>query len=278
MYLVIVPAIISSLVGMMIKSITIEKFNSKAYTLLFAILGSIVFAFLALVQGNFVFSNNLIAWFCLCLTGVLFSLANTETYTAYKTTDFSLCSILYMSNIIISVILSVMIFKDEISVYKSIGILVIFIGSILVFLNNTNRFVFSKGALHIFNAAALAGSAVIANKIALQYFPLSVVGIANFLFQVPFVISKNTVKEITDITKEFFPQILIWFLVAPFSWSIYMYALKNGNVSVVQPVYQSTLLVSQIVLGIIVLKESKNMPRKICGLVLNVIGIILVNL
>lgn len=278
MFFVILPAILSSLIGIMLKSMAIEKFDSKSYTLLFAILGSIAFVFIALIQGNIVFSTNLFGWLSLCLTGVLYSLANAQTYTAYKRADFSLCSILFMSNIIICVVLSVLIFKDQMSMYKIMGIIVILVGSVTVLFEGFKKLTFSKGVVNILNAAALSGIVIIVNKFALAHFSSSVVGIANFLFQIPFVATKKTSVEMVSITRRFFPKVLIWFLIAPLSWSMYVYALKNEEISIVQPVYQSTLLIFQVVLGTLILKESKNVPRKIIGLILNVIGIILVNM
>ncbi|MGE5473229.1 MAG: EamA family transporter [Ignavibacteriales bacterium] len=275
---VFISAIISAYAGSITKSITNDKYNPGAYTLIFAECASIMFFIIALFQIPTKISLDPIAWICFCGTGIIFSLSNIETFKAFETIDYSLCSIIYRVNIIVSVILSFFLFNDKLGSLNIIGIFLILLGSSVALYDGKKKNFLSIGAIHALASGVLVGIAVILNKYVLEVLPAAIVCIGNYLFQIPFVINKKTFKQSIDIAKTFSWQIILWTMMLPFSWGGYMFVLSRGNISVVQPVYQSVLLIAQVILGIIMLKENENISVKMVGLLLNIAGILFINI
>ena len=276
MLAVIIAGILTGCVSYITKIIIINKYSSAAYTLLWTIIGSIMFFPVVVYQTSMRLPQNILAWVCLVLAGLCSSLANRQTYTAFKKIDFSVYSIIFRLNIIFAVVLSATVFNDKLSVNKTIGIIVILAGVLVIFFNKRGFNSINSGYLNAIISALLVGISVIFSKYALDFLPISVVAFGNYFFQIPFVLSRKMFSEVIEIVKVSWKKVAMGGILIPLAWGTYTFALQNENISIVQPVGQAIQLITQIALGIIVLRERENLQRKISGFILNIVGIVLV--
>ena len=276
MFVVLIAGLSAGFVGFITKIIIREKYSSTAYTLLWTIVGSIIFFPLLVLQPCQSLTKDILPWLCLCLAGFCFSMANREMFTAFKTIDFSMYSIIFRLNMIVAILGSIIFFNDRLTINKLLGIIAIFTGIIIVFLDTEKRFSFSRGSVHVLVAAVLVGIAAVFNKQALSFLPISIVAFGNYFLQIPFVFSRGNLKQALEITRLDWRKVLIVAVLIPIAWGGYAFALQKSNISIVQPVYQTLQFITQMSLGIVVLKERDHLARKFTGFALNLAGIILV--
>ena len=278
MYIAIFAGVMSGLFNLVSKKIVSTKFDPKSYNLMWVMFATVFFFPFAIFDS---INTNLtydVKGICiLFLAGLFFSFANRGIYSAFQhNSDLSKAGLISNANIIIISIISLILFNEQLNVYKILAIIFIFIGCSVAFAKKNIKFDLTIGDKYLISSMLFGSFAVILNKFVLGNVSLSLVFLLNYLMQIPFVISKKTISESISIIKEYKFLFVFGCILIPLSWGSYTYALKLYEASYVQPLYQAISLLSQIILGIIILKEIENIPNKIIGFCFNIVGIILI--
>lgn len=115
---------------------TIDKIGdtaSLAWGHIFGTLALITAVIVSLTKGNlFVFPDNVSIWFGLIFFGVLQAIVYLYVYKGFGKGHVSLLSPVFASFSGITAILSILIFKEVVSLYLIIGLIVLFLGIILI--------------------------------------------------------------------------------------------------------------------------------------------------
>lgn len=190
-------------------------------------------------------------------------------------THLSISTILYRTRIIWIPILAFLFINEHLSNLEYIGIVILFIGLSTVVA--PHRFFIDKGALY----ANLAGFFTAVNtlflKAAIPYASTSIIMVAMSFFPsliFPFFI-KNVKQRIKAETTKQLSIKLVAVAINVISSYLLLFALQRGNASLVNAVYQSMMVLS-VLAGIIILKEHKDLLRKLLGTAITLIGVILV--
>lgn len=211
---------------------------------------------------------------------ILLAVGLTETLSVYlymkmhKFTHLSISTILSRTRLIWVPLIAFLFFGERLSNQGYIGIVLLFLGlSVAV---APHKFFLDKGAIY----ANLAALMIAANTILLkQSVSLASTPVIMMFFSLPSVIlfplfMKNVKKRLIDQNlNQKIPKIMGTGanVVALF---LLMAALKIGDVSRINGLYQGTLVIG-VLGGIILLKERQDTLRKLTGTAITIIGILL---
>lgn len=258
------------------KDITEEKYSSFSYGFLQYFLNFLIF----LVPAVFFVKLPPISTSYLYLLAVVVItlLANTLTIKAYKTEDISSMSILSSVTLLTSVLLGVTFLAENLNVYKISGIFIIVLGIFVIFFEG-KKLVARRGLLIALVAKILWGIQPLIDKKALNSFDLLsylviVMGILSFShFLLP-----EVVKEARLIFTKYRWQIIISRLFVIAGLFTYLWSIKRGSISIVNTNVDTFFLLVTVLIGIIYLKERKNIAKKLIGCLVCILGIVLLNL
>lgn len=277
--LAIIGGIFSGINSMISKQIVEEQYNSRSYTLIWNIAGSLVFCPALFLYIPHFKIEDVYGLIILLGLGGCFAVANSLVYKAYCTIELSKASIIRPLQIIVAVLIAGILFGEKLTVLNVSGFILVIISMIIIFYKKRQYKGVNDGTIYIVLAYIIAGITTIITKAVLNStLPIFFVAFLNYFFQIPFILTKKTIIEAELIFKKFWNKILIVTCIIPISWGFYIMALKNANVSIIEPTSQAVIISTQMLLGIIVLKESKNINKKILGLILAITGVVLLNM
>lgn len=281
MYIItaIIAGILGGIFSLFSKTIIESDINSKTYTLLWTAAAAIIFGMVLIFNLPNISSISLIGIILLIFAGLCYSISNSLIFKAFRTLELSKYSIINPVTIIAALFGAVIVLHEKVSLIDGFGITAIFIGIIITFYQRGYSNSYKDGSMLALASAFITGAASIFNKLALLYAtPILVVIFTNYFFQIPFVLNRQTAREALIVFKKFPYKIIIGGIIAAASWGLYVYSLKIGNVSVVQPINNTLYIVTQSILGMIILNERKDVLKKIIGLGVCILGIVLINI
>lgn len=221
-------------------------------------------------------------------TSLILLLTSIAAYTAYtifgfksnKYLDVSITGVLSQITLIFSFIGSIIIFNEDVTLQKIIGVGLILSGNILLFIkgNKTKRISTIGVALRVLAAVTLAGALLIDAKNSSK-FTITFYAFLVYLFPGIFTLlySRSSLK---DAEKEFINNKL-GLLVTAFSGTLAYYFLIKSfaevDKTIVVPINNSYTVIL-VVMGIIFLKETNDKLKKIFAALLVFIGVVVVGL
>lgn len=211
---------------------------------------------------------------------ILLSTGLTEFISVYfymkmhKFTHLSISSILSRTRIIWVPILAFLFFGERLNNLEYLGIAILFLGLSIVVA--PHKFFIDKGAIYANLAAFMIASNTVIIK---QAAPFASTPVIMIFFSLPAVIlfpifMKNAKQRLIHQNFDNKLPKLIGVASNVIALLLLMAALRVGEVSKVNGLYQGMLIVS-VLAGIILLKERKDILRKLLGTVVTLIGILL---
>lgn len=223
---------------------------------------------------DFYFQSSLKTWVLLILIGLTEFVSVYFYMKMHAYSELSISSILSRSRMIWIPVVAFLLFGEVLNLTQYLGILVLFIGLSLAI--SLRRWFIDKGAIYANVAAVIIALNVVLLKEATPYASPSVLIIAMSLpsvFLFP-LFMKNPLKRLAGFSKDKFGlkafSVVIQFLSAYFL----VIALQKGEVSIVNSIYQGMMIFS-VLAGIILLKERKNIFKKISGSIIALLGVLL---
>jgi bacterial/archaeal transporter family protein len=257
--------------------------NPLAFSVIYSLfLAVFSIAFILLQPFEWPKSVPLFAVLLLGASGVLYGLFDASQFFARKYLEASLHVLISRASPVITVILSILILKEELTLEKAAAVVLIIAGNIVALYRAGGGKSVQKGILIGFGSAALLGAALTIDKVAFAYFPF-------FLFSLTAAIISTTVVftvfraqggSIKDVEREWRQYTwripMISFLAVAQYYCIYRaFAVADASAVVL---LNSSSIVFTVIGGILLLHERSNIPRKLVGVVLVVAGVALLTL
>lgn len=108
--------------------------------------------------------------------------------------------------------------------------------------------------------------------------PLTLITIIQFCLAAISWLIPQVRKQFYPILKKYTLKIIISRITAVIGIYLILFSIQKGNLSVVNTNFESIYLLSTVFIGILILKESKSITKKIIGSTLCTLGIILLNI
>lgn len=257
------------------KHITETRYSPFSYAFLQYLLNFLIFFVPALFFLQLSPLN--IAYLFMLISVIITFASNAMTIKAYKTEDISAMSILSSVSLVTTVLLGVVVLSERLNLPKVAGIIFIIVGITMIFYEG-KRLTASKGLLITLAAKILWGFQPLFDKKALvsfnvvTYSAVTMGILAAIHLFIPLV-----QKEARLIFNKYTAKIILSRISVTAGAFIYFWSIKRGNISIVNTNVDTLFLLSSVLIGIIFLKEKKNMVKKLSGSFLCTVGIILLN-
>lgn len=213
----------------------------------------------------------------LILSGISTSLLWIYYFKALEEGSVNKVSPVDKLSIVLTLILSNIFLKEEITIIKAISMLLIVTGSLLTIKKDDKNAKSNKWLLYAILTGIFTSTTTILGKIGIKdidpNIALFIRTIVAFIVLLIINIIKKNLKSIKKIDKKDFICILLTGVTTCISWICYYKALKYGNAADVFAIEKSSLLFA-VLLSTIFLKD-KLYKKTIIGLIIIIIGIVL---
>lgn len=249
-----------------------ENEDSTAYSWFFETFRMTVFLFL--VPFDFYLHLDLYTLILLLLVGLTEFAAVYFYMKMHSISELSISTILSRGRLIWVPIIAFLLFRENLSSLDYLGIVILFIG--LSIAASPKKFFVDKGAFY----ANIAAFVVAINLVIMKLLtPLSSVSVLMVLCSLPSVIlfpyfMKNPKMRILVEFRRNLPIKIVANFIHVLSAYFLVLALKIGEVSKVTAIYQGMMIVA-VLAGIIFLKESEDIFKKLLGATVTIVGVIL---
>lgn len=260
-------------------SLASKKTNSLTSTLIRVSLINIILLLILIFNGliSHIYNLTIKTFIFLILSGISTALLWIYYFKALEEGCVNKVSPIDKLSIVLTLILSNIFLKEEITINKAISMLLIVTGSLLTIKKDDKNAKSNKWLLYAILTGIFTSTTTILGKIGIKdinpNIALFVRTIVVYIILLIINIIKKNLKSIRKINKKDFICILLTGVTTSISWIFYYKALKIGNVSGVFTIEKSSLLFS-VLLSTIFL-EDKLYKKTIIGLIIIVIGIIL---
>lgn len=257
------------------KNIIEDKYSTFAYAFLQYFFNFLIFLIPSLFLIKLPAPGT--AYLFLIGTIIIFLIGNALNIQAYKTEDISNVSILGNANLIVYVILGTLILAEPFTIPNLLGLILIFIGITVIFYQGKKLKV-STGLFFALAAGIIWGFRPLFDKFALSSFHIILyILLTNGCLAAVMFLLPRVRKDVPKIWKKYKSKILISRITASLGFLFVYWSVANGQISIVSTNSSVSFLLSITLIGIIVLKEKKNIPHKLAGSALCTLGIILLN-
>lgn len=256
-----------------------DKQDSISYAIYLQLLVALILLPIAILNGFKIPPLNSI-WINIVLMIFLYSFVNIFSYSALKKIQVSEFIVIMATAPIWNALASIPLLHESTGIVKISGIILTFVGIAFVFYKR-GKMNFNIGHFLAFLSALLFALAFTNDAILLHSFNSSTYSSINFALPALFVAliyPKKTLKLKSLIDKKsrlnFFLSALFYGLAALAVNTGYK---LGGEISQISSILQLNIILT-IIFGILFLKERENMPRKIIGGMIVVLGAILVGI
>jgi uncharacterized membrane protein len=280
LYLAITSLIAASFLGILRKILIKNDTNTLDSVILFQFVSAFFLSFL-FIFNDFSFPSISTYPINYLITGVFWGGSMVLLFNAYKLLEASEIAILATTEIVLVLFLGKMILNELITFPMIMGVILIILSIIIISINRNKSYKFNKGYLYVTGAAILAAFADINDVYLLRNTgPLSYIFIALILPGI-FVYSIKILKQRTfkiDLQKLDLKILVILSFAAVIATLPFYFAIVNeGQISQVLPIYKTSIIFT-VLLSSIILKERKNLSKKLFSAILAVLGVILIGM
>lgn len=251
-----------------------EKDDSSSWAWFYETLRLTIFLLIALFDFRITVNFNSVI--------LLFSLGITEFISVYlymkmhQFSELSISTILSRTRLIWIPVIAFLFLRENLKPMEYLGIVLLFLG-----VSTTvapHKFLIDKGAIYAQLAAFVIAINVILLKLAT---PLASSSVILCFYSLPAVFlfplfMKNSKKRLLEGSKKKVLPKIIATLASVGAGYFLIFALEGGDVSKVNAIYQG-MMITGVIAGIILLKERKDILKKIIGTLLALIGVILIS-
>ncbi len=279
-FFVIISVFFGAISTVLIRNIVSkEKSDPISFAIFFQIIAGLVVGFFALYKGiNIIGFNAIIP--NLLLMVLLYAFSNFFKFKALKQTDASKYVVIFQAHMIIPVIFAIVILGESFSIWQGIGALLILAGATIVTDGKIN-FKREKGEVYSVITTILFGLAIANDFFILKtvdpytFTVVSLLAPAILLSAIYPTSFKNTkyILKSKDVLKQIIAGALFGLMVL----TAYIAYKVGNNAAIISPLSQTSTILT-IILGVIFLGERENLPKKLLGGILSILGVIIVTL
>lgn len=275
-YLVaILSGSLSGITEILNKNITEKRYSVFSYAFIQWAGALLLYTIPFLLWGSF--PKQTIAYFYLGIIVAIVFIGNISLIKAYKTEDISNINILSQISLVISFASGVFLLQESVNVYKVLGLASIIAGVLIIFYEG-KKLRFTSAYLLSLLSGICFGITAYFDKKALGYFDqTSLLFTYTLCSSILVLFLPKALKDIKPIFVKYKWKIILSRLTTFFALYLWVWSIQNGNVSVTSTNYLTSFLLSTVLLGIILLNEKRNVPKKLAGSLLCILGIILLN-
>lgn len=199
-------------------------------------------------------------------------------FKSLKLVDASLFAVINSTRAVFTIFTSTIILSEGLNLKQMTGVILVLLSIALVLLKR-NQIKFGKGELFCFSAAIAMGIAPTNDRMALFVFPVAPYIFLSSLLPALFLIITNLssipkMKVFSD--SSIFSKFFLMSVIQLSTLALFLKALQIGNNSSQITIITESYIIVTVILGIIFLKETNNLKRKIIGSIIAFIGIILI--
>lgn len=264
-----------------------EDKNPLAYSAFTQLFSGVMVLVFAILSNNLSFpSLDLILekklYLFILLSGTCFATNAYFGFKSLKHIDISKFIVLFSFRTVVTIIVASIFLDEKLTPVQLIGSLLILLSIILINSKSVKEiFVFGKGEVYVLIASIAFGLGNVSDKYIFDSFELIPYMTIGFLLPGTLLTLRkpNTVLEFP----EFFRKNRIWkitlftFLYTLAALSFYYAFILADNASLVSSIGQISTIVT-VILGIVVLKERKDLRKKLLGGAISFVGLVLLAL
>jgi len=215
----------------------------------------------------------------LIISGLVYALGNVLMFKAFKIAQASQVTIALSSTAIWTVMASIILLKETLTIVVIVGICLVVFSLILTNINGENKInLKKKGIIYSLAAAVLFGIGFTIDALAIgdrdvdSYLVLAFFLPATFVFIYYFKHIQKVIKVKSSIN---YREIILTSVLYAFS-NIFIFTAyqAGGNASIISPLQQVSTILT-VILAILFLKERDNIKFKIVASIISIIGVIL---
>ncbi len=215
-------------------------------------------------------------WGYIIIAGILYAASNFFGYHALKITEVSRISVIASSRSLWVLIGSILILGEKLKTLNLLGIFLIVFSLTLILWEKKKQVEKNNGQKFALFATILSGFALVIDGLILREFSVAFYLIISSLFTGVGTLAFSP-KSITKIEPYKNKKVFVLLIIASFIFALAVFLMYTsykigGKMAVVIPITQSAAILT-IFLSALLLKETKDLPKKIIALVLCIFGI-----
>ncbi len=277
LYLSFAAAFCFACLSILSRVVSVDSKNPRALSLAFNLTSILMAVILFLLTNSYkkiIFPAQTEAWIYFLIAAFFFGMFERLRFLATKLLPASVYSVISNLSVVVAFILSLLIYKETLTLSKATGFLLILTSLFLVVETKKSK-VSIKAVLVGLITSLFLGIAMALDKKGATYFSPEIYNI--LMWTVPFLVLLFPYAKIEDIKLQF----------KQFSWKIALLSLLNFTgyylglkafllmeATKVIPVIQLSTILT-VIIGIFVLKEKNNLLKKIVAGIIAVIGVFL---
>ncbi|TSC88159.1 MAG: Uncharacterized protein G01um101416_182 [Microgenomates group bacterium Gr01-1014_16] len=268
-------AVLFSLNSLLGRVLAVKSQNPRAFAFVYNLFGALFALGLWFLHPQPISNVPPLAWQLLVLSIILYGVFNRFEFYARKHVESSTLSILTKFIPVITFTLSIVIWKETVTLNKLLAAALI-IGGTMAAVYKKGRIEFNQGLKYAAIIIVSLGLAWTVDKKASSYFPLALYAFATYLppniFLLPFPFLKWS-QIVTEIKLANWKIAFLAFVNMTAYYTL-ISAFQYGEASKVVLI-TSTSTILTVIAGITLLKERENISRKIVAALIVVIGALL---
>lgn len=275
-FLLILAGIFIAIPSVINKQIARSRLHGATYTFGYSAFQALLCLPLLVIEPRL--PTDIVYWLLFVFSAVVFGVSMLLIFESYKSLDVSVVSVVQRFNIVIIAIIAILFLDEQPSLLRLGGLGLILLSSVLLTIKR-GKINLSGGVWLVFGSTFFSALAAILDKkllgemSAFSYAPLNALTIALL-----FLTSRRVRSEIPLLFKINIRGLFVSALFGSLSWIMYLFVLKNTDISATYPIYKSLSLITPVILGIIFLRETKDLRKKIAATLLGVMGVIFTTL
>jgi len=273
LFIFVTLAILAGAMARLLQRYVLKETDPYAYSFLTQIISAVFFLPFAL--ANFTLPTDPKAWVVLAGASILWTLVSLTASISYKGTEVSLRDPIAQSKLLWVLPLSILFLKEQITVYRALGTLIIFLGVSLLIWHPERKLgrLADKGVRWTLMAALLAAVVTIVDKAALRWFVPEVYGFMVYFFPMMILVLflQRRKHHVNHLFKNRAKSALLAIMCSVLTYYFTLKAFAVADVTLAYPLLQLTTVIT-VFGGIIMLKEREHIWQKMIAAVLVVIG------
>lgn len=255
----------------------LKETEPYAYSLLTQIIATIVW--IPVVLTHFTWPSSNAAWIVIAISGVLWAGLSLTNAMANKGTEVSIREPLSQSKLIWGMLLGLLLLGETMTLQRTIGTIIIFLGSSLLLWHPEKRFGrLSDPGVRLTLGVAVFGTIVASiDKFSQHWFKPEMYGF--FVYFIPAIVLlaflPGRTHHIRHLMKHRGKTAILAILLSICGYYFTLKAYSTADFTIVYPLIQLTTLFT-VVGGIVLLKEDSHLWQRITATVIIVAGAILI--
>jgi len=224
---------------------------------------------------SFVLPTESKAWIALAIASFFYGIAERVRFSASKLLEASILTTVSNISVVVAFITSLFLYSEQLTAYKLIGALLIFIALFLVSSKHISQKIPKEGLLLGILMSIMYGLGWSLDKMGATYFSPNIYNIFIWFMPIIFIYLPHlSFKEIKNEFKLAGWKIFILSGLNVVSYLMQLKALAMAEATKVIPILQLSTIVT-IIIAIFLLKEKKNILLKIVAGLFAIIGVYL---